>query len=99
IVQSGRVHSEMKQENSVPAATSQPSTLSDGKTDQARERLDAHVREIIDWHFTRETGALFWLERACTLSFDRRKDVLGFADLHKFGLFEDEWLRGGPVRR
>jgi hypothetical protein len=89
----------MKQENSVPAATSQPSTLSDGKTDQARERLDAHVREIIDWHFNPETGAPFWLERARTLDFDPRKDVRGFADLHKFGLFEDEWLRGGPVRR
>ena len=41
----------------------------------------------------------FWLERARTLDFDPRKDVRGFADLHKFGLFEDEWLRGGPVRR
>ena len=27
------------------------------------------------------------------------KDVKGYADLDRFGLFEDEWLRGGPVRR
>ena len=31
--------------------------------------------------------------------FDPRKDVKGFDDLKLFGLFEDEWLRGGPVRR
>ena len=31
--------------------------------------------------------------------FDPRKEVKGFDDLKKFGLFEDEWLRGGPVRR
>ncbi len=61
--------------------------------------MDTHVREIIDWHFNPETGTPFWLERARTLDFDPRKDVRGFADLHKFGLFEDEWLRGGPVRR
>jgi hypothetical protein len=33
------------------------------------------------------------------LGFDPRKEVQGFDDLKKFGLFEDEWLRGGPVRR
>jgi phenylacetate-coenzyme A ligase PaaK-like adenylate-forming protein len=66
---------------------------------QARDRLDAHVREMVAWHFDPETGTPFWLERAKTLGFDPRKEVHGFADLKKFGLFEDEWLRGGPVRR
>src|SRR6266851_5501493 len=65
----------------------------------ARKRLDAHVREIVAWHFNPETGCPFWLERVKTLGFDPRKDVQGFDDLKKFGLFEDEWLRGGPVRR
>jgi len=66
---------------------------------EAREKLDAHVREIVGWHFNPETGTPFWLDRAKTLGFDPRKEVHRFDDLKKFGLFEDEWLRGGPVRR
>lgn len=66
---------------------------------EARDRLDAHVREIVAWHFDPQTGTPFWLERSKTLGFDPRKEVRGFDDLKKFGLFEDEWLRGGPVRR
>jgi phenylacetate-coenzyme A ligase PaaK-like adenylate-forming protein len=66
---------------------------------QAQQQLDAHVRETVEWHFNPETGTPFWLEKAKTLGFDPRKDVKCFDDLQKFGLFEDEWLRGGPVRR
>jgi phenylacetate-coenzyme A ligase PaaK-like adenylate-forming protein len=66
---------------------------------QARERLDTHVREIVHWHFHPDTGTPFWLERAKTYKFDPLKDVKTFDDLKLFGLFEDEWLRGGPVRR
>ncbi|MDB4895495.1 MAG: hypothetical protein JWN15_1757, partial [Firmicutes bacterium] len=29
--------------------------------------LDAHVREIIDWHFAPATGSAYWLRRAATL--------------------------------
>jgi phenylacetate-coenzyme A ligase PaaK-like adenylate-forming protein len=65
----------------------------------ARERLDAHVREIVRWHFDPATGTPFWLERATRFDFNPLTDVNGFDDLRKFGLFEDEWLRGGPVRR
>jgi phenylacetate-coenzyme A ligase PaaK-like adenylate-forming protein len=66
---------------------------------QAREKLDAHVREVVQWHFNPETGTPFWLERAKTFKFNPLKDVRSFDDLKLFGLFEDEWLRGGPVRR
>jgi phenylacetate-coenzyme A ligase PaaK-like adenylate-forming protein len=66
---------------------------------QARERLDAHVREIVAWHFDPDKGSPFWLEKAKELKFDPRKDVKCFADLRKFPLFEDDWLRGGPVQR
>lgn len=69
------------------------------KARQAREKLDEHLREIVAWHFDPKTGTPFWLERAKTLGFDPRKEVKCFDDLKKFGLFEDEWLRGGPVRR
>ena len=30
----------------------------------AQDRLDAHVREIIAWHFSPETGCPFWLNWA-----------------------------------
>jgi phenylacetate-coenzyme A ligase PaaK-like adenylate-forming protein len=73
--------------------------MSDTTARSPRERLDRHVREIVQWHFDPATGCPFWLERAKQFTFDPVKDVQGFADLQKFGLFEDEWLRGGPVRR
>lgn len=69
------------------------------RIDQARERLNAHLREIIQWHFSPETGCEFWLNRAKELGFDPREEVHTFDDLKKFGLFQDEWLRGGPVRK
>src|SRR5262249_47355021 len=69
------------------------------KVKQARERLDAHTREIVAWHFNPETGTPFWLEKAKSFAFNPLKDVKGFDDLKLFGLFEDEWLRGGPVLR
>src|SRR5690348_188529 len=66
---------------------------------QAAEQLDSQVREVINWHFSPETGCPFWLEWAKKAGIDPRKEVNSFADLKKLGHFEDEWLRGGPVRR
>lgn len=65
----------------------------------AKAILDQHVCEMVQWHFSPETGCLFWLNRAKELGLDPRKQVRCFDDLDKFGLFEDEWLRGGPVQR
>ena len=65
----------------------------------AREALDAHVREIVSWHFDPETGCPFWLDVAGKLGWDPRREIKGFADLSRFPSFEDEWLRGGPVQR
>jgi len=67
--------------------------------DAARRQLDEHVRAIIQWHFDPKTGCPFWLEWAAKAGWDPRREVHGFADLARFGHFEDEWLRGGPVRR
>ena len=64
-----------------------------------REALDAHVREIVQWHFDPQTGCQFWLEHAQTLDWDPRREIQSFDDLARFGFFQDEWLRGGPVRR
>lgn len=65
----------------------------------ARTRLDEWVREVVGWHFDPNTGCPFWLNWAEQAGWDPRTDIRGFDDLSKFGHFEDEWLRGGPVRR
>jgi hypothetical protein len=62
----------------------------------AREKLDAQVREVVRWHFSPDTGTPFWLERAKSFKFNPLKDVQGFDDLKLFGTFEDDWLRGAP---
>src|SRR5262245_20286497 len=70
----------------------------------ARDALDQQVREVVAWHFNPETGTPFWLDKANWMKpgmkdFNPLKDVKGVADLKLFGSFEDDWLRGGPVRR
>jgi phenylacetate-coenzyme A ligase PaaK-like adenylate-forming protein len=65
----------------------------------ARDRLDAHTYETVQWHFHESTGCPFWLSKAKELNFDPLKDVKTYDDLKKFPEFQDEWLRGGPVRR
>ena len=69
------------------------------KVRRSRERLDAHTREMVQWHFGPETGCPFWLKYASKLDFDPLKEIGGYDDLKILGHFEDEWLRGGPVRR
>jgi len=69
------------------------------KVQQAKDALDAHTREIVQWHFNPETGCPFWLEFASKLNWDPRKEIHCFQDLKRFPEFQDEWLRGGPVRR
>jgi hypothetical protein len=69
------------------------------KMRSSREELDAWVRKLIEWHFSPETGCPFWLDYAKKLNWDPRREVQGYDDLDRFGSFQDEWLRGGPVRR
>lgn len=66
---------------------------------KAREELDAWVRELMQWHFTPETGSPFWLEFAERAGWDPRREIHSYDDFGRFGLFQDEWLRGGPVRQ
>ena len=65
----------------------------------AGDALDAWLREVVRWHFDPEKGTPFWLEWAEKSGWDPREEVTGFTDLVRFGHFQDEWLRGGPVRR
>lgn len=71
----------------------------DSKCREARERLDAHTVAMMEWHFHESTGCPFWLQKKSELGFDPLTEIRCFEDLKKFPLFEDEWLRGGPVRR
>jgi len=69
------------------------------RASDAQSRLDAHTREIVAWHFDPASGCPFWLEYAKRLRWDPRKEIQRYSDLDKFEGFQDEWLRGGPVRR
>ena len=69
------------------------------KIKAASETLDAWTREMVEWHFNPETGCPFWLDFAAKLDWDPRQEIRAYNDLDRFGFFQDEWLRGGPVRR
>jgi len=71
----------------------------DIQTQSATAALDTWVQELMQWHFDAATGCPFWLEWAQKAGWDPRRDVRSYADLARFGNFQDEWLRGGPVRR
>jgi len=77
-----------------PAATVSPAKLK-----SAREQLNAQAYETVQWHFHASTGCPFWLEYASKLKFNPLKEIKEYDDLKKFEPFQDEWLRGGPVRR
>jgi phenylacetate-coenzyme A ligase PaaK-like adenylate-forming protein len=62
----------------------------------AQQNLDAHVREIMQWHFSLETGCPFWLDWANKAGWDPATEVKSFADLLRFPHFQDEWLRDLP---
>ncbi len=65
----------------------------------AKQQLDVWTREVVEWHFNPETGCTFWLDWARKAGWDPRQEVKSYDDLDKFGFFQDEWLRGGPVQR
>lgn len=83
----------MSQVEQVPDATI------DERIAEARQRLDEWTREVVQWHFNPETGCPFWLEYAERLDWDPREEIRSFQDLERFGPFQDDWLRGGPIRR
>src|ERR1043165_3833847 len=62
----------------------------------AQEQLDTHVREIVKWHFSPETGSPFWLDWAKKAGWNPVAEVKCFADLLRFPHFQDEWLRDLP---
>ncbi len=80
------------------SATTAPADLAT-RVQEAKVQLDAYVCDIVQWHFSPDTGCPFWLDFAAKLNWDPRREIRSFGDLRRFPPFEDEWLRGGPVRR
>ncbi|MEZ5326287.1 MAG: hypothetical protein R3F19_14650 [Verrucomicrobiales bacterium] len=60
---------------------------------EANDQLDAHLREMVAWHFSPETGCPFWLDWAAKQDWDPRDKIQTFADINLFPHFQDEWLR------
>ena len=66
----------------------------------AQDGLDQHTREMIDWHFSSETGTPFWIDFAKRHRIDPKADVQGFSELCRvFPNFEGNWLRFEPPER
>jgi len=62
--------------------------------EEAKTQLDAHVRDIIKWHFSDDTGSPFWLNWKKSAGFDPVAKVDCFdALIANFPHFQDEWLR------
>ena len=76
-----------------------PAAELEARVKAAQDQLDKHAFETIQHHFHDSTGCPFWLNKKRELKFDPLKEVKCYADIQKFPLFEDEWLRGGPASR
>jgi phenylacetate-coenzyme A ligase PaaK-like adenylate-forming protein len=59
--------------------------------------LDAHVRDIVAWHFSPETGAPHWVDWAHEHGFDA-SEITSFTDLAKLPRFDVQVLRDAPER-
>jgi phenylacetate-coenzyme A ligase PaaK-like adenylate-forming protein len=64
--------------------------------DQAQQALDAHLRQIVQWHFSEDTGCPFWLDWMKKAGWNPVQEIKTFADMLKFPHFQDEWLRDLP---
>jgi phenylacetate-coenzyme A ligase PaaK-like adenylate-forming protein len=71
-------------------------TASEGAVKSAQQTLDKHVQEIVQWHFSPETGSPFWLDWAKKAGWNPATEIKSFADILKFPHFQDEWLRDLP---
>ena len=64
---------------------------------EASVNLDSHVAEMMQWHFSEDTGCPFWLNWAKEQDWNPLTEISTFADLcEKFPTFQDEWLRDLP---
>ena len=65
----------------------------------AKQALDAHLREIVRWHFSEETGTPYWLDWAQKRDWKPIEEIQTFEDVKKFPLFDGDLLRSEPHER
>jgi hypothetical protein len=64
----------------------------------AKFRLDAHVQEMMKWHFSDSTGCPYWLDMRSSLGFDPINDIRSFEDLvAKFPNFDAGVLKYNEI--
>ena len=73
--------------------SSNTTSVPDGARTAAKASLDEHVRAMVRWHFSDETGCPFWLEWKKKVGWNPAQEVQCFEDLLRFPHFQDEWLR------
>lgn len=61
----------------------------------ARTALDAHVRDIVAWHISPDTGTPFWQSLAAREHI-HPPEIRGFDDLARFPRFDLDWLKSVP---
>ncbi len=67
--------------------------------ENAASQLDAYVRDMVQWHFSPESGSPFWLDWSSKAGWNPGQEIKSFADLMRFPHFDDEWLRDEPNER
>ena len=79
--------------------TAGAATRADG-VGPAAQQLDTHVREIVTWHFSPETGTPRWLDWAEANGRRPAEEIQSFDDLlQMFENFDGEALRTEPHER
>ncbi len=59
----------------------------------AAAELDRYTREMVEWHFSPETGCPYWLDWAKEANWNPLDEVHAFQDMMKFEAFDDAVLR------
>jgi len=70
--------------------------MPDSLSNIATDKLNAHLGEILDWHFSAETGCPYWLDWKTRTGIDPRTEVKTVEDLAIFGAFNASDLRDLP---
>jgi phenylacetate-coenzyme A ligase PaaK-like adenylate-forming protein len=65
-------------------------------TERAQKALDAHFKEMINWHFSPDTGTPYWLRWASEQGWDPREEILSFEDIDRFPHFDGDALIREP---
>ena len=63
------------------------------------EHLNHHLRDIVRWHFSEETGTPFWLDWAAQAGCNPAEEIAGIEDLARLPRCQDDWLRFAPPER